>query len=60
MTRFLMTFSGVLPCYVSNNCGNANLLGVMPLRREVDHQQGSKSVCCNDGGSYSKSGDSDC
>lgn len=27
---------------VTNNCGNANLLGVNPVRREVDHQQGSK------------------
>lgn len=46
--------------FVTSNCGNANLLGVKPVRREVDHNQGSKGVCCNNGGSYSNSVDSDC
>lgn len=45
---------------VTSNCGDANLLGVKPVRRGVDHQQGSKGVCCNVGGSYSNSEVSDC
>lgn len=43
---------------VTSNCANANLSGVKPVRREVDHNQGSKGACCNDGSSYSNSEDS--
>lgn len=42
---------------VTSNCGNANLLGAKPVRREVDLIQGSKGVCCNNGGLYSNSED---
>ncbi len=44
---------------VTNNCGNANLLGVKLVRREVDHKQGSKAVCSNTGGSYTNPEHSD-
>jgi len=34
----------VIVLCVNNNCGNANLSGVKPVRRKVDQEQGSRSV----------------